>query len=248
MYNNSIMKYSMLLLFLFHSQITFSQELEFRSNTRLVLGNGNEKSASIDVGDIDKDGDLDILVANGRHWPEPNMVFFNNGFGIFTVSKLLDNISETSYATELADFDGDGDLDVAVGNDMAPNAIYINDGKGNFSRARNFGNNYSPTRNLKTTDIDMDGDIDILITNRGKENEICLNNGKGDFSEIIKFGSKDDSTIDVEVIDIDKDGDKDLVLANRDQQQNLIYLNNGQLKFTEKSHLEQEPTKQEQLV
>ena len=41
------------------------------------------------------------------------------------------NVS-TTYATEAADLDGDGDLDIAVGNDMAPNRVFLNDGLGHF--------------------------------------------------------------------------------------------------------------------
>ncbi|MBT7091795.1 MAG: VCBS repeat-containing protein, partial [Bacteroidetes bacterium] len=192
------------LLFLL-SNWSYGQDLTFRTSERLILGNYKERSASISSGDIDGDGDMDVLVANGRHWPGQNRILVNNGKGIFTASKPLGLESATSYATELADFDMDGDLDVAVGNDMAPNYIFINDGAGNFVKASSFGMTYAPTRNLTTADIDMDGDIDILITNRGRENEICLNNGMGDFSVSIGFGSKDDSTIDVEVADIDGD-------------------------------------------
>ena len=219
------MKYALLFITLLIPSLVSSQEIHFTSNSRLVLGMGTDKSASVSAGDIDNDGDIDLVVANGRHWPQTNKVFINNGSGKFTVAKALDNIEETSYATELADIDNDGDLDVIVGNDMAPNALYLNDGAGNFLKSGSFGNPYSPTRNIKTVDIDSDGDIDILITNRGKENEICFNNGKGQFPNIVKFGSKKDATIDVDVIDINKDGYEDLIVANRNGQQNYIYLN-----------------------
>ena len=163
------------------------QSIKFLSNDRLVLGNYKERTASLDVGDIDKDGDSDIIVANGRHWPGQNRIFFNNGDGIFTVSRPLGLESATSYSTELADFDNDGDLDIAVGNDRAPNNIFLNDGNGNFLKGSNFGNNYSTTRNIIVSDIDKDGDQDILITNRRKENEICINDGKGVFKRTIVF-------------------------------------------------------------
>ena len=110
------------------------QSLEFFTSGRLILGTHKERTASIGLGDIDNDGDVDALVANGRHWPGQNRVFVNNGRGVFTVSRALGTERETSYSTELADFDNDGDLDVAVGNDMAPNFIFINDGSGHFHR------------------------------------------------------------------------------------------------------------------
>ena len=188
-----------------------AQEMDIITNGRLILGTYKERTASIAAGDIDGDGDQDILVANGRHWPGQNRIFLNDGRGIYTVEEELGNQRSTTYATELADLDGDGDLDVAAGNDMAPNKIYLNDGNGNYSEGASFGERYAPTRNLTLADLDGDGDTDILITNRGRANEICLNDGNGSFSKTIAFGSSDDSTIDVEAADMDGDGDLDPV-------------------------------------
>ena len=120
------------------------------------LSNQKEKTASIGIGDIDDDGDIDILEANGRHWPAQNRVFLNNGKGIFTVAIPLGLEKDPSYSTELADFDNDGDLDVAVGNDRTPNFIFINDGAGNFVKASSFGRDDAPTRNIIVADIDND--------------------------------------------------------------------------------------------
>ena len=159
------------------------------TNGRQILGTHQERTASIGVGDIDSDGDLDVIVANGRHWPGQNRTFINNGRGKFTVSRLLGADQATSYSTELADFDNDGDLDIAVGNDMAPNYIFVNDGTGHFTKGHRFGRDYASTRNIVIADINNDGAQDILITNRGQENEICLNNGSGQFLENITFGA-----------------------------------------------------------
>ena len=223
-----------ILISTFFLTTTIGQTIDFASSNRLIFGLYEERTASMGTGDIDNDGDLDVVIANGRHWPGQNRIFLNNGSGIFTVSKPLGIESSTSYSTELADFDNDGDLDIAVGNDRAPNNLFLNDGNGNFTKAGNFGENYAPTRNLIIADIDGDGDQDILITNRGRENEICFNDGNGKFGRTMGFGTRDDSTIDVEVADMDNDGDMDLVLANRDEQQNYIYLNNGNQSFRTK--------------
>jgi imidazolonepropionase-like amidohydrolase len=225
---------NVLFLFLFGISGVQSQSIDFSTSNRLIFGTYEERTASIGIGDVDNDGDMDVVIANGRHWPGQNRIFFNNGSGKFSVSKALGIESSTSYSTELADFDNDGDLDIAVGNDMAPNNLFINDGEGNFTKTGTFGERYAPTRNIIVADIDDDGDSDILITNRGRENEICLNDGNGNFTESLGFGTKDDSTIDVEVADMDNDGDNDLVLANRDKQQNYVYLNNGNTHFSKK--------------
>ena len=141
-------KISLGLLFSILLSSLYAQAPAFQASSRYLFGNQKNLTASISLGDIDQDGDLDALIANGRHWPQQNLVFYNNGFGIFTVSQPLHTLSETSYATELADFDGDGDLDVAVGNDRAPNSLLFNDGKGNFQRVGTFGEEYVSTRNL----------------------------------------------------------------------------------------------------
>ena len=93
---------------------SFAQETEIKSNGRLILGTYQERTASISSGDIDGDGDNDVLVANGRHWPGQNRIFINDGRGIFTVEKDLGTKRETTYATELADLDNDGILPTVV--------------------------------------------------------------------------------------------------------------------------------------
>jgi hypothetical protein len=89
-----IMKYLITLAISFILFSAYSQTLEFSSDYRLMLGTLKEKTASIGLGDIDNDGDIDIVAANGRHWPQQNRVFFNSGEGIFTVSQPL-NISQS---------------------------------------------------------------------------------------------------------------------------------------------------------
>ena len=44
---------------------------------------------------------------------------------VLQLRKILEQKKLTSYAAELSDFDSDGDLDIAVGNDKAPNYIFL---------------------------------------------------------------------------------------------------------------------------
>ena len=50
------------------------------------LGDAEERTASISIGDVDSDGDLDLVVANGRHWAGQNKIFLNDGKGSFGTS------------------------------------------------------------------------------------------------------------------------------------------------------------------
>jgi len=43
----------------------------------------SETSANASLGDLDGDGDLDIVLAKGRHWPLLDVVLINDGSGSF---------------------------------------------------------------------------------------------------------------------------------------------------------------------
>lgn len=166
-------KVFLLPLLFFVLQDAGSQSNYFRSSSRLILGTEKNRSASVSIGDLDGDGDLDVAVANGRHWPQQNQLFFNNGQGIFTVSQPLGIQAETSYAAELADFDNDGDLDIAVGNDMAPNTLFFNGGK-SFTRLDLNSENFN-TYDIVTGDLNGDGQPDIIEANSDEWNRYYFN-------------------------------------------------------------------------
>lgn len=204
-----------------------AQDRQLLTNERLLLGTETNLSAAVRAGDVDGDGDLDLVVANGRHWPQQNLLFLNQGRGRFNVVRPLGVDRCTSYTCELADLDGDGDLDVAVANDNAPCVVFLNDGRAAFVRHCELGKPGS-VRSLTARDIDGDTDIDLLVTCRGQANRIHWNDGNAGFERSITFGTNDDSTISVAVADLNEDGHNDLILANRDAQPDTILLATGE--------------------
>jgi predicted nucleotidyltransferase len=79
-------------------------------------------TSSIALGDVEGDGDLDIVAGNSG---QPNRVWLNDGTGTFADSgQLLGSSDTTSVA--LGDVEGDGDLDIVEGNNGQPNRIWLN--------------------------------------------------------------------------------------------------------------------------
>ena len=209
-----------------------AQDRAFVSSNRDVLGVESDLTASLTFTDLDGDGDLDVVFANGRHWAQTNEIYLNNGSGQFTVGYPLGPEKATTYGVPAGDLDGDGDVDIVVANDRAENWVYLNDGTGRFHFAWVVGPEVEPTRSAQLHDLDGDGALDVLVTNRGTANGYYLNTGDGRFGPKHEFGDPEGSTIAVAVGDVDLDGDPDLVLANRDGQTNEVLLNDGALGFT----------------
>ena len=159
----------------FHSPSDMNYKEPFFS-----LGADKGRSASVSVGDVNGDGMPDVVVANGRHWPQINQIFLGQS-GRFQVSMPVDNIAMTSYTAELVDLDDDGDLDIVEINDMAPHRLFVNDGGGHFIYMQELAS-LSHARNVALADINGNGFSDILIINRQQRNTLCYNNGNWQFS------------------------------------------------------------------
>ncbi len=186
-------------------------------------------SANASVGDLNGDGNLDIVLIKGRHWPVTNQLLFGDGAGGFTTPTSLNELADRSYTGALGDLDGDGDLDVVVSNDRPDEKfVYLNDGEGNFAVDSTFGNPQWSTRNVSIGDINSDGMLDVVVANRGplegpSPNYICLNLGNGRYqSECQAFS--DESATTITPADLDDDGIVDLVVPHRDGGQSHVYL------------------------
>lgn len=185
-------------------------------------------NASVQVTDIDLDGDFDLV--SPVDWTDSFAWWENDGNEGFTRHDLT---SPTSYPVVImaADLDGDTDLDFAVAGSGL--AWWENDGAQHFSRhAMTTVGNYSW---IDPVDLDQDSDTDLLAASRSGSLAWWENDGSENFTRrAIRDGSStsmgDRSTL--RAADLDRDGDLDLISASDLLDELALWENDGTQNFT----------------
>lgn len=183
--------------------------------------------------DIDGDGDTDVILANEF---QNNVVLVNDGTGVFTRggSGIPFNEEHDSEAITIADFNGDGMLDlIFVSEDDFEHEYYWNAGAASFSQPPLFLP-LSSCRAILSEDFNGDNIPDIMLGNNG-QNMMLINNGAGDFinETFDRIPFVEDLTQDLASKDLDGDGDKDIFVAN--EEGNRLLLNDGAGNFLDAS-------------
>ena len=209
---------------------------------RTWIDNSITRCANVRVADLDGDGQNDVIASEDdvprggtlhsysysgdpriqTNWVDRRIARFpaGEGVGVF----------------EIADIDGDGDLDIVTGG--GHQGVYVLENPyPNFASQRQEWNRYKVShscdaREIDVGDIDRDGDSDIIVADQDKNMVIWFENSGATFYENWKRHVIDHSddylrwTHSVELGDIDADGDLDIAVAAAGSNVFLLYFNN----------------------
>jgi hypothetical protein len=204
--------------------------------------------------DLDGDGDLDIVTP--QEW-RLNRVLVNDGRGRFALASDAlpvppaeelrlppqhagKTLKKDSEDVSIADFDGDGKLDliIVVEDDQRlgranVHQFFRSTGRLRYTRVYNALPD-SVANAVAHTDITGDGKPDVLIAGDGQD-RLLVNNGKGGFIDETDKRLPRETAIaqDVEFFDADKDGDLDLVLGLEGG--HALWINDGKGVFADET-------------
>ncbi|MDA9773611.1 T9SS type A sorting domain-containing protein [Saprospiraceae bacterium] len=184
----------------------------------------------IKVGDLDGDGDEDIISSFGE---ENKLVWYENenGLGRFLPEKRIVPSTNRPKVFFIADIDLDGDLDIVLGKAYELNAVvwFENDGTGTFGEEQIISTS-GLVKAIHGEDLDNDGDIDVIVSS---ENRIVWfeNEGNGAFASASLFSTDYDDIYSITTGDIDGDDNEDIFFSSRANNVVAYIPNNGSGNF-----------------
>ncbi len=181
--------------------------------TAVNFGVGVDPSSSV-TGDLNDDGNLDVVVTNSN--TDNVSILLGNGFGGFAAATFAD-VGDNPVSAALGDFNNDTFLDLVVANSASNNiSLLFGNGAGGFGAATNINVGSDP-RSVAVGQFNrnVDTNLDIVVANHGTNNvSLLLGDGVGGFAAPANFGVNSSSPVAMDVADVNGDANPDVLVAN----------------------------------
>jgi len=207
---------------------TFQPALSF-----MVPAGFSSDTFSVAVGDFNRDGKLDAVIADGGFFGNSVYVLLGNGNGTF--KSPVPYAADTSpNAVAVGDFNGDGLLDLATCNFglngplTGDVSILLGKGDGTFRTALNYPTG-APGNMIVAADLNGDGHLDLAVASEGLYVSVLLGNGNGSFQPSVNYGGGTD--VGMVAGDFTGNGRLDLALVDTVTQGVDLLLNIGKGAF-----------------
>ena len=187
----------------------------------LVAASFGSSPVSLATADFNKDGNIDLVVANSAG---NALVRLGNGNGTFQAPTFLNALGQFSILAE--DLNRDGALDVITNG-----VVLLNDGTGNFPTATRFATGLQPTL-VRAGDLNGDGILDLVTANASSNSVTAyLRRGNGSFQTPLHYivGHGPGEII---IEDLDDNGTVDLAVSNFQSNHLTILFGTGDGNFS----------------
>jgi len=220
---------------------------------RLLYHMCSTEGPKISIGDFNGDQQADFYIGNAKGSLGATYMQTLGGTLVHVTQPAFEGSRESEdMGSALADFDGDGDLDLYVCSGGSEDAeassnlmdrLYLNGDRGHFkSSGQTLPTfKFESTSCVRASDFDQDGDIDLFVGVRAKpfyygvpaNGYLLVNDGKGQFTEqtkvlapgLIELGM----ITDARWSDIDGDAQPDLIVCGEFMPIRIFKNSNGQL-------------------
>ncbi|MBK7951685.1 MAG: VCBS repeat-containing protein [Deltaproteobacteria bacterium] len=176
-----------------------------------------DQAVAVSTGDLDGDGDLDVLTASLVD-DEVAWHANTNGLGSFGPQRIITTLADGAASVIATDVDGDGDADaLSASRDDDRIAWYENpNGLGSFGPQQTITTLADGATSVFAADVDGDGDVDVLSASESDDEIAWYANtdGLGSFGPQQIITTLADGATSVFAVDVDGDGDVDVLSAS----------------------------------
>lgn len=153
-----------------------------------AIPNIEESGGRVTSGDIDGDGDIDLVVC-GRQVPhqypkpETSRILINvNGKFEDATDRMAPELKDIGLAcdAEIVDINSDGKMDLVLVGEWMPIEVFINDGNTLKSTTEDYGlsNTVGWWNRVEAADFDKDGKMDLVVGNLGDNYKYRASEGR----------------------------------------------------------------------